>query len=379
MRRLLLLLGLACWPAVAGAQASIFGIRGPGLPHQPYSTRSIGSAGALSLFDPESGLSPASLGFAPSVTGTLTIVEDFRATSTPAGDADVRSVRFPQAMIAVPVRNSPFVVSLSASVYTDRDFTLATVDTVSILGNPTEVVDTLSSRGGLSDFRVGFAWKPRSSTNLGLGVHFITGVARERLGRRFADSTVLPVIQTAEFASSGVGLSLGGSHRVNRFLSLAGMVRKDFRASLELDSIDVGSYALPWHAAVGARLQVNRRLEVGLQALMRTWSVADSFLVANGAAGARNTLDLSAGAEYVTTVGRPGMLPVRLGVRRATLPFLTEPDRQPSEFAVSGGSGFRFARDRGGIDASVERYWRRDDTGRTESGWLLYFGASIRP
>ncbi|MCU0620396.1 MAG: hypothetical protein MUC69_02700 [Gemmatimonadales bacterium] len=379
MRRLLLVAVLTCWPALAVGQASIFGIRGPGIPRHGFSTRAVGSAGAFSLFDPESSIGPASLGFAPSITGTITVADDFRSTSTPAGDADVRSVRFPQAMIAVPIRTTPFVVSLSVSSYTDRDFTIATIDTLSILGNEVEVIDTLSSRGGLSDLRFALAWRVSQQSNLGFGFHFVTGVSRERLGRRFSDSTFLPVIQQAELAASGVGLSLGGSQQLGRRLAVSGMVRKDFRASLELDSADVGSFALPWHFAAGVRAALTRRLDVGAQALYQAWSSADSLLQANGGAGATSALNLSVGAEYTTTAGRPGMVPVRLGARYATLPFLTEPDAQPTEFAVSGGTGIRFARERGGLDFSVERYWRRDDRGRTEGGWLLYFGASIRP
>jgi hypothetical protein len=113
--------------------------------------------------------------------------------------------------------------------------------------------------------------------------------------------------------------------------------------------------------------------------MYRTWSSVDSFLVAGGAPGAGNTIDLSAGAEFVRSVQRPGHLPLRLGFRYATLPYRSSTGALPTELSLSLGTAFRFARERGGFDASLDKLWRKDDQGRSENGWLIYVGASIRP
>ena len=79
---------------------------------------------------------------------------------------------------------------------------------------------------------------------------------------------------------------------------------------------------------------------------------------------------------------RTTQFPLRIGVRYGTLPFLIGEDAtvQPHEFALSVGTGARFARQKGGIDISLERVWRSaSGTDISERGWLLYTGFSIRP
>jgi len=101
--------------------------------------------------------------------------------------------------------------------------------------------------------------------------------------------------------------------------------------------------------------------------------------VAGGAPGADNTIDLSAGVELVQSLLRPGHLPVRVGFRYATLPYPTFAGSQPSEIAISGGTGLRFAKDRAGIDFTLDKVWRSDGEGRKENAWLIYVAASLRP
>jgi hypothetical protein len=379
VRRLLLAALLLAWPASAAAQSSIFGIRGPGFPGRPLSARAAGTAGAFALFDGESSLGPGSLGYVVTTTGTFTSLGSYRSVSSPAGDADVRSVRFPQMMVSTPFRRGTIVASLSTSLYTDRDFTIATRDTLTILGEQVGVIDTLSSRGGLSDLRLGVAYRGLTRTTVGVGFHFITGVSRLRLGRRFEDSAFVPVVQRSEFASSGVGLSLGATRQLGERLWVGGVLRKDFRASLDLDSLDVGSYALPWMVSAGVRWRVMPRLDVAAQGVYRAWSSADSLVRASGGSGSEDMYDLSAGVEYYQSVSRPGHLPIRVGVRYATIPTLTDPGVQPSEFGISVGTGARFARERGGLEVALERVWRSDGAGREETAWLLFGGVSIRP
>jgi hypothetical protein len=43
------------------------------------------------------------------------------------------------------------------------------------------------------------------------------------------------------------------------------------------------------------------------------------------------------------------------------------------------GSGVRLAKDRAGLDFTLDRVWRSDGEGRKESAWLVYVAASLRP
>ena len=380
MRRLLVLAIALVWPAALAAQASIFGIRGPGLPGRPYSARAVATGGSFALFDGESSLGPNSLGFVGVATGTFTTLGDYRSVSTPAGDDNLRTVRFPQTMVTTPFLQGRLVAGLSASLYTDRDYAIVTVDTATLFDEQVIQLDSIGARGSLSDFRFAVAYRGLPQTTVGLGVHFITGVARQTLVRRFiTDSSFTAVVQRAEVAGSGFGLSLGGTRAFGQQLWVGGVVRKDFRLSLDSDSSDAGSFALPWTFAGGARYRIAPRFDVAAQATYRTWSAVDSFLVAGGAPGAGNTIDLSVGAEMVQSVQRPGNLPVRLGLRYTTLPYLTTAGSQPYEYAISGGTGLRFARDRAGVDVTLDKVWRKDGEGRKENVWLIYVAASLRP
>jgi len=380
VRRLLVLAVALAWPAGLAAQASIFGIRGPGLPGRPYSARAVATSGSFALFDPESSLGPGSLGYVGVAAGTFTVVGDYRSVTTNAGSDNLSSTRFPQTMVTTPFLNGKFIAGLSASLYTNRDYAIVTVDTTTIFDQQVVQLDSLGSRGSLSDFRFAVAYRGLRQTTVGGGIHFISGAARQTIVRRFiSDSGFAAVVQRAEVAGSGIGLSIGATRAVGQHLWIGGVVRKDFRLSIDSDSSDAGSFALPWTFAGGARYRLSPRLDVAGQVMYRTWSAVDSFLVAGGAPGADNTIDLSVGAEMVRSLMRPGHLPVRLGFRYATLPYPTFAGSQPSEVAISAGTGLRFAKDRAGIDLTLDKVWRSDGEGRSENAWLLYVAATLRP
>src|SRR5918999_809719 len=112
-------------PGVTVAQSSQFGVRGLGLPGRAVAVRSIGSGGAFGLFDPESSQNPAALAGVAVLTSSFTITQGFRQVENPAGETSVRDTRFPQLMVAGPVRQFPAALGFSFSNYASRDFTLA--------------------------------------------------------------------------------------------------------------------------------------------------------------------------------------------------------------------------------------------------------------
>ena len=91
---------------------------------------------------------------------------------------------------------------------------------------------------------------------------------------------------------------------------------------------------------------------------MKTWSGANSDLLAQGGIGSDNT---SRSRSAPSTRRTPSGLPADRsgwGCRYGTLPFLLEPAVQPSEFGVSAGTGIRFAQERAGVDLGLEHVWR---------------------
>lgn len=384
-----IVLGLLILPGALAAQASIFGVRGPGFPGRPYSAAAIGTGGSIGMFDPQSQLSPASLGPLQTGAGSFTLLGDFRSVDTPAGSSRVRDYRFPNIFITAPIRRQQYAFGIGATTYMNRDFTLAVRDSIVLRDSVRAYTDTTRSRGGLSDLQVAFAIRTIPNTTIGFAAHLITGTDRLVARRAFDDTSYAPVLQSAELSTTGFGLAVGATRDFGSRVSLSALIRKDFTARVHIDSALYGGataigsdYGLPWTFAAAGLFRVTPLLQVAAQGVYRTWSSANQGMLTLGAPGAKNSLELSAGGELTSRVRRTTQFPLRIGVRYATLPFLIGegPVYQPHEFALSVGTGARFAKQRGGIDISLERAWRSaSGSGISETAWLLYTGFSIRP
>ena len=377
MRRFLAVLILLAMPATSAAQSSQLSARGLGQPGRWLSTRSTATGGAFGMFDPGSTLNPAALGSAGNLTATFTGLQDYRTVENPSGTASLRDSRFPLVSVVGPTRRMPLVVGLSYSNYADRDFSFATVDTLDPRGAPVEVFDTLSSRGGISDFRIAGGYR-LSQTTLGGAFHILTGSNRLQSRRTFQEGTYLPLTEKAEVSYAGVGASLGLIHEMGRRLSVAVLARTDGHLDVDKDSTRVGELDLPYTLGLGARLQFSSRLSLAGSGVYRTWSATNSDLLTTGAVGSDNTIDLSFGGEFLSDIRRPNRQPIRFGGHYSTLPFLLELGKQPTELGVAAGSGMSFAQDRGGIDLALEYLWRSAGEFK-ERVFQLSFGVSVRP
>lgn len=378
MRRLLLLALLAAWPGAAAAQASQFGVRGLGIPGRALSTRAAGSSGAFAMFDAESGVNPAALGGLATMTATFNGTQSFQSVENPAGSESIRNSRFPHVFFGGPVRGTRFAFGVSYSTYANRDFSAATTDTVEVREVLVPVFDTLSSRGGISDLRFAGTFKVRERTAVGAALHVLTGTNRMESHRTFADSQYLPVEQGAELSYAGVGASIGAVHQLGTSLWVAAIARSDANAKIDRDSARVATADLPYTFGVGLRWKAGARLDLAGHGIFRTWSGANSDLLAAGGSGADNTFEVALGGEYVGDPRRPYRRPIRFGARYLTLPFPLQPGVQPTELGFSVGSGVRFAQDRAGVDLAVE-YLTRSAGDFEERGLVISVGVSVRP
>jgi hypothetical protein len=177
----------------------------------------------------------------------------------------------------------------------------------------------------------------------------------------------------------GVGVAVGLTHQLTPGIQLAATVRSDGKASIERDSSKAYNVDLPYSFGAGARVRAGSRLVLALAGNYRTWSGANSDLLARGAVGSQNTLEVSFGGEIVRSLRRAGVLPIRLGVRYADLPFSVVAGQHPHEIAVSLGTGTRFAQDRAGMDVSIEHAWRSEGSPYMERALTIALGLSIRP
>jgi hypothetical protein len=378
VRRALLVLALVAAPIAVSAQSSQFGVRGLGMPGRPIGARAFGSGGAFAMFDPQSGLNPAALGGLGALTAGFAALQDFRHAENPAGSQSLRETRFPHLSVAGPIGSRPGVVGLSFSNYTSRDFTLASADTIPLRGLPVPVTDTFASRGGLSDLRAAGAYRFKDVWIVGGAFHVITGSARLSSRRTFEDTTYQAARQRSELSYTGVGVSLGVVRNFGKAFSVAATVRSDGHVNVDRDSSRVGRIDLPYTFGFGVRWRARPKLELASQAVMKTWSAANSDFLAQGGTGADNTVEVALGGEYTPDPQRPGRRPLRFGARYGTLPFLLVPGEQPHELGVSIGTGIRFAQDRAGIDLGLEHVWR--SAGEfSERAFLLNLGVTVRP
>jgi hypothetical protein len=61
------------------------------------------------------------------------------------------------------------------------------------------------------------------------------------------------------------------------------------------------------------------------------------------------------------------------------LPFPLNTGGRPEEFAIAGGTGMRFARDKAGVDLSLEYAWRSQGNDYKEKALTLTLGLSLVP
>ncbi|HWA15589.1 MAG TPA: hypothetical protein VG817_04095, partial [Gemmatimonadales bacterium] len=233
--------------------------------------------------------------------------------------------------------------------------------------------------GGLNEIRLAAAYRLGSRTTIGAGLHLITGSSRVDTRRAFDDTTYLPIRQRAELTFSGLGASVGITHQLSPRIGLAAMIRSDTRAKVEVDSTEAFRVDLPYTFAAGINVRPSNYLRLVFSGTYKTWSGANSDLLAQGSTGAQNTVELAAGGEWFRNRRRPMNLPLRFGVRYGQIPFPVEEGATPKEVAVSLGTGTRFAQDRAGIDLALEHAWRSESSQYKERSLQFIIGLTLRP
>ncbi|HTL04859.1 MAG TPA: hypothetical protein VL241_03875, partial [Gemmatimonadales bacterium] len=270
----LALLALLAATGRAAAQSSQFGVRGLGYPLRPLSVRGTATGGGFGLFDLESAFNPASIAPVSRLVADFQTVQSWRHSESPSGNGNSRDNRFPGVFVTGPIGGTRLAMSLSASGYTDRNFSLASSDTVVLRGQPVEVLDTLSSQGGISDLRAAVAWQQSRAVQWGIGLHLLTGSNRIFSHRVFSDTAYAGVSEKNTLSYLGVGVSAGVTARVGNAITFGGMVRADDRMRVERDTSRVGSTKLPITVAGGLRLQLGERFQIAGNGVYRNWSVA---------------------------------------------------------------------------------------------------------
>lgn len=365
------ILALLLAPAAAEAQNSIHSILGIGFPGRAHSPRARALGGGWSVLDRTSAVNPATVAEITALSVNTSFATTFREyTALGTRATGLRETRFPFAMVGGGVGRLPLSFAVSYSIYAERSFDIRLTDTVTIASAPTEVMDELSADGGVVDVRGALGWRLSPTVYLGAAVHRITGSTRAKARRDFVGSELRDFADETIVSFAGYGVSAGlhvmsADRRVR--VGVAG--RYDARLTSEVAGGSTQEVSLPVSLDGGVSLVLTDALRWSASGTWKSWSRAEET-----DANAFDIWGVGSGFEVGSLTTK---FPLRVGARYGTLPFSATED-QPTEWALTAGTGTRLASNRALIDATVERIMR-DGGGATERVWYVSVGITIIP
>jgi hypothetical protein len=392
VKRLLIVFSLiAGAPAAAGAQ-SLFGTRGLGVPIEGYDARAralssngVGLLGlSTSLVNPAE---PAGIlrrgvtaAFQPYVGST-----DFGGESD-----DISSTRFPLISIMYPTRLGVFTLGYSGVL--DQSYAVI-ADGEELLGTDTVATrDVVEAVGGIGQLRLGFARQLSGRLAVGASVGIYTGNIDRGISRTYPDSSLnfRPFETHTRWSYSGPQASVGVRWDPMTDLRFGGSVTWSgaLKAKPTEGSEVEYEYDMPIRFAVGASGRVGRNLLANVSGSWTAWTSDDYRTPGNiGATAAEQQMEIGGGLEYNGVRRGTRIFPLRLGARTGKLPFHNVGEDAPSEWAITGGMGFRLVEDDFGplavADIGVERATRdgfastAEPDGLSESFWRFTVSLSL--
>jgi hypothetical protein len=371
IRRTALLVALvAAVPAPAAAQ-SLFNAAGLGVPSDPLDARTralggvgIGLRGPLLL-----GSDPAAAADYLLPSGSLTAqpawVDFERSDVTESGT--FQGTRFPALGIAYPTAHS-MVVTLSLDSFLDQRYESRSSSTFSLGGDPVEVEDHFVSQGGVSQLRLGVARRLGRRVAVGVSAARYGGSITRRLVRSFlggVDTTAVSDYQDGGFWSySGASLTGGASLDLGNVAHVAASMTwsSSLDATASEDTQGTSrSYDLPLQVRLGASAVVAPGLSLSAGLTHADWSSLDGDLTDGASAGSTTSYGVGVELTRARLLGRTA--PLRVGYRRAELPFALG-SGTPSEKVWVGGLGLNLSQAgevvRASVDLALERGDRSD-------------------
>jgi len=352
----------------------VFGVLGPGFPGREAGVRTRAMGGGPLAVDPVSALNPGAVGAFSALTVVVASFQEFRQfTLGGVETGGLQQTRFPYAAVGGRLGTTPLAYALGFTQFTERTFNVATTDTVTLGGAPVEVNDDIASAGGVIDIRAALATRVSPVMSLGLGLHVLSGSSKLTTTRRFSDSTFRDFGQVVDAAYTGFGVSAGLVATPAPGLRLGASARVNSRLRRSVNDVLADRITLPVTLAAGVEMAVSPAVQMALSGAWRSWGGAAAEI---GMGTAFNTWEAGAGIQLGGGAGGPP-LPIRAGVRYATLPFSPTAD-QPRELNLSAGTSLNVAADRVRMEITLERVMR-DGGGVTERSWELTAGFQMVP
>lgn len=377
-------------PAGTLAGQSVLGTQGLGAPLEAMDARSraLGSVGTGLFGGVLSPLDPASAVGLLIPTLNITLQPYWGSGSWGDASADGRGTRFPLLGLAYPVGPLQGMVTLTFGGYMDQRWEVEASGTQDLGGTTTPVTNTYRSEGGISSLTLGWAQRVGNHLALSVGAGYHTGSVTRTYFREFdsltvANGSVSTYRDGGKWQYGGPTANLGFTWDPVEFLRLSGSLTWNGELKADPTSDTKGgpaTYDLPMEYRLGASGILTTDLSLTLGMAYSDWSPSDQGL--SGQELVDGAWAFGGGLEWDALSLGSRTLPIRLGMRRSTLPFRFE-GADPKESVVSGGLGLNLTQAEdfvlAGIDLALERgtreagsfsedFWRGTLTVRL-SGW----------
>lgn len=368
-------MALVTSPAGAWAQGSL-STQGFGYPTSGFSTRTVGTGGALSEIDPLSVTNPAAL---INLGGTALYVQaepEYRTLRVGANSERTTIARYPLAVAGVPITSSIYA-GLSVTNLLDRSFSAVARGTQVLSGETLESTNTFRSDGAIGDVRLALAWAPRPWLHVGVAGHAITGDNRLASTQRFDDTTRFATLSdTSTITYVGNAYSAGVELYAGRAAVVAASYRRGGELSLKRGDTTRSTARVPDRLALSAAFLGIRGTSLAVRTAREQWTDLRGL----GSPGLRisDGWDTSVGADVLGPRFAGRTLQLRTGARWRTLPFGVGTS-DVKERSVSLGAGTLLGRGRAAVDVAAIRATRDAGLTASESAWTLSVGLTVRP
>jgi hypothetical protein len=340
------------------------------------STRARATGGALGEFDPTSALNPAALSWWERSGVMLEYAPEFRRLTTSEGSESATVARFPLSGVAIAIGNRT-IIGITLSTFLDRTWQTVQRDTQQFGDDAIPYELDFRSAGAINDIRFGGAWAA-GRLRLGVGAHVYTGSNRLDIFTRFQDTLnrVTNFGQHSRLSYSGVAGSLGFDWRPHRAIALAASGRLGGTLRAVRNDTTLARADIPSRVGVGLAYTGFTGAVIAVNGAWQNWSTLDQL--GSDQLSTFDGWDYGIGAEVRGPRWFETDIPVRIGVRRRTLPFGAA-GAEVRETAVAFGAGLTFAGGRAVADLGLSRASRSAAGDASERATTFSIGLIVRP
>jgi hypothetical protein len=341
------------------------------------STRARATGGALGEFDPTSALNPAALAWWERSGVVLEYAPEFRRVTTTGTSETATIARFPLSGAAIAIGNRT-IVGITLSTFLDRTWETAQRGTHQFADDEIPFELEFRSAGAINDIRFAGAWTASPALRFGLGAHVFAGSNRLSIFTQFDDTLgrVTNFGQQSRISYSGAAASAGVDWRPHRSVGIAASGRLGGTLRAVRNDTTLATADVPTRVGLGLAYTGFTGAVIAASGEWQNWSKLDRL--GSDQLTTFDGWDYGLGAEVRGPRWFGGDIPLRVGVRRRTLPFGAA-GAEVEETSVAFGWGFTIASGRAVADFGLSRASRTAEGGASERATTFSIGLIVRP